>query len=265
MPLIAKKQEGKIETGAVMNSELGAVTATTAVKLKESRLRVLENDESFDDTDNVFSRFQSEYEASMKHQTKADERKYYYGVLGLPTTASIQQAKQAFRKMTLLHHPDRKGGNVTRFMEIREALMYVELERVGERGKDLPNEQAGKDDAGGPRSWWKSTWSCQLSKLKSRRPSVLKKGESHTRHFDRDENRKPCDERKGERGAEPFDHHTRRSNEKEKEGELEIEIRELQRNKWRAKLEGLKLKHIRNLERRHKVKKITDGMKHDDA
>lgn len=46
--------------------------------------------------------------------------KDYYKILGVPTTASQDDIKRAFRKLASLHHPD-KGGNKETFQEIQEA------------------------------------------------------------------------------------------------------------------------------------------------
>ncbi len=49
-----------------------------------------------------------------------DERDRAYAVLGLEVTASFQLIRKTYRKLAGLHHPD-KGGEPSRFMEIREA------------------------------------------------------------------------------------------------------------------------------------------------
>jgi len=46
--------------------------------------------------------------------------KDYYGILGVPKTASADDIKKAYRKAAMKHHPDR-GGDQARFKEINEA------------------------------------------------------------------------------------------------------------------------------------------------
>ncbi len=43
-----------------------------------------------------------------------------FQVLGLETTASLEDVKNAYRKLSIQHHPD-KGGNSDKFIEITEA------------------------------------------------------------------------------------------------------------------------------------------------
>lgn len=46
--------------------------------------------------------------------------KDYYGILGVPKTASQDEIKKAFRKAAMVHHPDR-GGDQAKFKDISEA------------------------------------------------------------------------------------------------------------------------------------------------
>ena len=45
----------------------------------------------------------------------------YYDVLGVDKSASQEDIKKNYRKMSLKHHPDRKGGNSETFKKINEA------------------------------------------------------------------------------------------------------------------------------------------------
>ena len=45
----------------------------------------------------------------------------YYNVLGLKKEASKEEIKKTYRKMSLKHHPDRKGGSAEAFKKINEA------------------------------------------------------------------------------------------------------------------------------------------------
>ena len=44
----------------------------------------------------------------------------YYSILGVPRTASPEELKTAYKKLSMQHHPDR-GGNEAKFKEINEA------------------------------------------------------------------------------------------------------------------------------------------------
>lgn len=45
----------------------------------------------------------------------------YYEVLGVSKDASPDEIKKAFRRLAVLHHPDKEGGDETKFKEINEA------------------------------------------------------------------------------------------------------------------------------------------------
>ena len=45
----------------------------------------------------------------------------YYELLGVTNQSTQNEIKQAFRKLSLLHHPDRNGGNDVEFKKINEA------------------------------------------------------------------------------------------------------------------------------------------------
>ena len=46
-------------------------------------------------------------------------------VLGVASDSSASECKRAFRKLLMVHHPD-KGGNSDKFLEILEAYKYLE-------------------------------------------------------------------------------------------------------------------------------------------
>jgi curved DNA-binding protein CbpA len=57
----------------------------------------------------------------------------HYITLGVPQTATKEQIKRAYRRLSLKHHPDVPGGNKERFMQIKdayEALMVFKPETV---------------------------------------------------------------------------------------------------------------------------------------
>ena len=67
--------------------------------------------------------------------------KDYYGILGVPKTASADDIKKAFRKAAMKHHPDR-GGDQARFKEINEAydiLSDNEKRKLLDQGIDPNN------------------------------------------------------------------------------------------------------------------------------
>lgn len=45
----------------------------------------------------------------------------YYEILGIGKTASADEIKKAFRRQAIQHHPDKEGGDETKFKEINEA------------------------------------------------------------------------------------------------------------------------------------------------
>ena len=45
----------------------------------------------------------------------------YYNLLGVKSDASEREIKRAYRKLSLVHHPDRPNGNADKFKEISEA------------------------------------------------------------------------------------------------------------------------------------------------
>ena len=45
----------------------------------------------------------------------------YYEVLGVGKDASADEIKKAFRRLAVLHHPDKEGGDETKFKELNEA------------------------------------------------------------------------------------------------------------------------------------------------
>ena len=50
----------------------------------------------------------------------ASEARTHYDLLAVDTNATADQIKKAYRKMALLHHPD-KGGDEARFKMIGQA------------------------------------------------------------------------------------------------------------------------------------------------
>ena len=51
--------------------------------------------------------------------------KDYYEILGVNKNASKDDIKKAFYKMAHKYHPDKKGGNETKFKEVNEAYQVL--------------------------------------------------------------------------------------------------------------------------------------------
>lgn len=49
----------------------------------------------------------------------------YYTTLGVPRTASEDEIKKAYRKMAHQYHPDKQGGNESKFKEVNEAYQVL--------------------------------------------------------------------------------------------------------------------------------------------
>lgn len=57
----------------------------------------------------------------------------YYKILGVPQTANKEDIKKAYRKLSMIYHPDRPNGNANKFLEIKtayEALMKPDVTKI---------------------------------------------------------------------------------------------------------------------------------------
>ncbi len=57
----------------------------------------------------------------------------YYEVLGVSKAASADEIKKAFRKKAIEHHPDKEGGDETKFKEINEAYEVLKDQQKRQR------------------------------------------------------------------------------------------------------------------------------------
>ncbi len=57
----------------------------------------------------------------------------YYEVLGVSKNASADEIKKAFRKQAVQHHPDKEGGDETKFKEINEAYEVLKDQQKRQR------------------------------------------------------------------------------------------------------------------------------------
>jgi DnaJ family protein C protein 7 len=84
-------------------------------------------------------------------EEKKAQRKDYYKILGIEKDATEQQIKKAYRKLAIVHHPDKNPGDeeaAERFKEIQEAHETLSDEQKRERydsGADLidPSDMFG--------------------------------------------------------------------------------------------------------------------------
>jgi len=49
----------------------------------------------------------------------------FYNILGIPRTATVDDAKRAYRDLAKKHHPDTKNGNADKFKDISEAYEHL--------------------------------------------------------------------------------------------------------------------------------------------
>jgi curved DNA-binding protein len=81
--------------------------------------------------------------------------KDYYKILGVPRDASEEEIKKAFRKLAHAHHPDKKGGDESKFKEASEAYAVLsdkkkrqQYDTFGSAGPGMGGEQGGFDPSG---------------------------------------------------------------------------------------------------------------------
>lgn len=71
----------------------------------------------------------------------------YYEVLGVGKSASADEIKKAFRRAAIQHHPDKEGGNETKFKEINEAYEVLKDESKRKRYDQFGHAGVGSSAA----------------------------------------------------------------------------------------------------------------------
>lgn len=73
----------------------------------------------------------------------------YYEVLGVSKDASADELKKAFRKAAVKHHPDKEGGDETKFKEINEAYEVLKDSQKRQRYDQFGHAGVGGSSGGG--------------------------------------------------------------------------------------------------------------------
>lgn len=73
----------------------------------------------------------------------------YYEVLGVGKSASADEIKKAFRKAAVKHHPDKEGGDETKFKEINEAYEVLKDQQKRQRYDQFGHAGIGGAGSGG--------------------------------------------------------------------------------------------------------------------
>ncbi|MGD8373286.1 MAG: molecular chaperone DnaJ [Candidatus Woesebacteria bacterium] len=73
----------------------------------------------------------------------------YYDVLGISKGASQDEIKKAFRKLAVKHHPDKEGGDESKFKEINEAYEVLKDDSKRQRYDQFGHAGVGGDAGAG--------------------------------------------------------------------------------------------------------------------
>jgi molecular chaperone DnaJ len=73
----------------------------------------------------------------------------YYEILGVAKSASADEIKKAFRKAAVKHHPDKAGGDETKFKEINEAYEVLKDQQKRQRYDQFGHAGVGGSAGGG--------------------------------------------------------------------------------------------------------------------
>ena len=74
----------------------------------------------------------------------------YYEVLGIGKSASPDEIKKAFRKAAVQHHPDKEGGDESKFKEINEAYEVLKDDKKRQRYDQFGHAGLGGNGGGNP-------------------------------------------------------------------------------------------------------------------
>lgn len=72
----------------------------------------------------------------------------YYEILGVSKTASADEIKKAFRKAAVQHHPDKEGGDETKFKEVNEAYEVLKDQQKRQRYDQFGHAGVGGSGGG---------------------------------------------------------------------------------------------------------------------
>ncbi|HEU5121263.1 MAG TPA: molecular chaperone DnaJ [Candidatus Saccharimonadales bacterium] len=73
----------------------------------------------------------------------------YYEILGVDKNASADEIKKAFRKAAVKYHPDKEGGDETKFKEINEAYEVLKDQQKRQRYDQFGHAGVGGNGGGG--------------------------------------------------------------------------------------------------------------------
>lgn len=73
----------------------------------------------------------------------------YYEVLGVSKNASADELKKAFRKLAVKYHPDKEGGDETKFKEVNEAYEVLKDQQKRQRYDQFGHAGVGGASGGG--------------------------------------------------------------------------------------------------------------------
>lgn len=76
-------------------------------------------------------------------------KKDYYDVLGISKGASADEIKKAYRKAAVAHHPDKEGGDETKFKEVTEAYEVLKDSQKRQRYDQFGHAGVGGASSGG--------------------------------------------------------------------------------------------------------------------
>ena len=73
----------------------------------------------------------------------------YYEILGVAKSASDDEIKKAYRKLAVKHHPDKEGGDETKFKEASEAYEVLKDKQKRQRYDQFGHAGVGGSSSGG--------------------------------------------------------------------------------------------------------------------